>query len=181
MTIYDLEATSPFKTQADFGRWATFNFNEDVTRATLSSLVNEVQMELFFMVIKNKHLLVNERQSIDKFFDRLNSVAEMERGVEVLKVCTKSGIHLLHAKTLLSADTQFVSVNEPDYVIRSHTLPMAIYNPLFAFMNEDLITKAIACKEYLVKVIAGKSDVVNVTDVSVTMTNGDVFKLIVIK
>ena len=181
MTLFDLEVTSPFKVQVDFARWATFNFNEELVKTIIPSVMGESQTPLFMLIIKNKHLLSKEQESIEIFLRKVESPAEQGNGEEVLKFATKSGVHLLNAKTMLTSDNEFVSVNENDYVVRSHTFPIAIYNPIFAFMNENLTMKAIACRRGVADRLVEKADVASVTDDEVTLTNGDIYKLIVVE
>jgi len=181
MTIFELEAKSPFKIQADFARWATFNFNEELVKSIVPSVMGESQLPLFMLIIKNKHLLAKEPQPIEEFLRKVDFLEEQNVGEEVLKLFTKSGTHLWNSTTLLATDDEFVSINEMDYVVRTHTFPIAIYNPIFSFMNEDLKTKAIACRRPLVDKIRTKTDVKDVTDETVVLTNGDVYRLIIVE
>jgi hypothetical protein len=181
MTLFDLEKTSPFKIQADFARWATFNFNEELVNSIVPSVMDEFQLPLFLLIIKNKHLLAKTKQPIEEFLKKLDSIEDQKYGEEVLKLFTKSGSHLMNSKNFLTSKDEFVSVNENDYVVRSHKFPIAIYNKLFSFMNEELNTKAIACKSYVAQKLAEKEDVEKVTSNEVTLKNGDVYKLIVVE
>jgi len=182
LTLFDLEKTSPYKIQADFARWATFNFKEELVNSIIPSIMDSSQIPLFILLIRNKHLLLQEPEPIEVFLRKVDSLEEQTAGEEVFKLFTKSGIHFLNAPTLLSTGEQFVSKNEMDYVIRDHVFPMALYNKtLFGFMNEDLKTKAIACRRGLVGALSDKSDVAAVNDESVTLTNGVVYKLIIVE
>jgi len=181
MTLFDLEAKSPFKVQADFGRWATFNFNEELVTSIIPPIMGDVQVSLFMLIIKNKHLLSKEPQPIEIFLEKVDSLGAQKQGEEVLKLFTKSGVHLHRSKNLLTTEDEFVSINENDYVVRSHGFPIVIYNKVFAFMNEDLKTKAIACKKAVADILVNKEDVQEVRAGTVILKNGDIYKLIIVE
>lgn len=179
ITIYDLEISSPFETQADFGRWATFNFNSDLVNSLLTSITTKYNLDLFHLIIQYKHLLSRGDLPIKEFFERIDSLMEPNVGEEAFKLFTKTGRHIYHTTLLLSNVEEFVSINEIDYIIRNHNFPIKVINPIFDFINEDLETKTIACREYLLDVIEQKKDVESV-GTTVNMINGDIYKLVVI-
>jgi len=82
---------------------------------------------------------------------------------------------------LLTSGVEFVSVNENDYVVRSHSFPMNIYNKAFAFINEDLKTKTIACKQAIADILINKEDVREVLADKVILMNGEVYRLVIVE